>query len=37
MGLCEWVLAMDEYEKVYRYVKPKMIKHKQAKEEVARL
>jgi len=36
-GLCEWILALDEYEKVLRLVKPKQIKYNAALKEVERL
>ncbi|CAD8170768.1 unnamed protein product [Paramecium pentaurelia] len=36
-GLCEWVLALDEYEKVLTIVRPKQEKYLQSQQEVARL
>ena len=36
-GLCEWILAIDDYEKVLRVVRPKQLKYNQSKQEVERL
>lgn len=36
-GLCEWILALDEFEKVLTVVRPKQQKYYQSKAEVDRL
>lgn len=34
-GLCEWILALSEYEKVLQVVRPKQAKYNESKREVA--
>ncbi|KRX05785.1 P-loop containing nucleoside triphosphate hydrolase [Pseudocohnilembus persalinus] len=36
-GLCEWILAMSEYEKVLKIVRPKQEKYNQSRAQVAEL
>ena len=36
-GICEWLLALDEYDKVLKLIRPKQEKFNQAKIEVANL
>lgn len=36
-GLCEWILALNEYEKVLTNVRPKQLKYNESKAEVDRL
>lgn len=33
-GLCEWVIALDDYEKVLTIVRPKQQRYNESKEEV---
>lgn len=36
-GLCEWILAMDEYEKVLTIVRPKQEKYNESQKKVKQL
>jgi len=36
-GLCEWILALDDYEKVLRVVRPKQQRYNESKQDVDRL
>lgn len=36
-GICEWILALNEYEKVLKIVRPKMERYRESKKEVALL
>jgi len=36
-GICEWILAINEYEKVLKIVRPKMERYRESKKEVEKL
>lgn len=36
-GICEWILALDEYEKVLKFVRPKQLRYNEATAEVTKL
>lgn len=36
-GICEWILALSEYEKVLKIVRPKMERYRESKKEVEKL